>query len=332
MADAARGHVHLNVSLADAASSTLHLGSFTFAAGPGDGFRGAVVVDTLGADGCVAVDGVTATRVGPMRGGNCSDPLAANYDAAASANATADCVYAGGRGLRQRAWSLMAPGYRDGAWAKPLETLNAYTAGEGTCDAPRNASLASGWKARMTDYDSKCGDQSYCCLSNDYWGCDATWDLADDDGFVEVARQDTLMGRAFEDQEWRRDAHDRSSENYAILDELEYMRTLSHGRIEMKLEWPDSGLDYMHWSQRMNPTQFNGRIRSEQYDEDLDYEAIHVPYFEADAWGGLEYDGDNALLDGSFNNDFWWYAVGSFGDTIPSTTGDGDAGDGCAAG
>ena len=45
------------------------------AAGSGDGRRGAVIIDTVGADGCVTVISVTAQRVGPMAGGDCADGL-----------------------------------------------------------------------------------------------------------------------------------------------------------------------------------------------------------------------------------------------------------------
>ncbi|KAH8082105.1 hypothetical protein JL720_8631 [Aureococcus anophagefferens] len=249
------------------------------------------------------------------------DPLAANYDSTASRNATRDCLYVGGRGLRQRAWSLMAPGYRDGTWSKDLDTLNAHDAGT-TCRAPRNASAPDKKWKNESRFHRPCGDDAYCCLTNDYWGCDATWDLADADGWVDVLRQDTEMGAPFADQQWRRAAHDREAANYAILDELEYMRTLGSGGIELKLEWPDTGLDYMHWAQRMNPTQFNARIKAEQYDEELGYEQVYVPYFEDDAWGGLEYNGGEALLDGGFNDAAAYFAVGSTSSAIKTTTGD----------
>ena len=326
VADAVRGYVHVNASLAAAAASTLFLGRFSFAAGAFDGRRGAVIVDTVGADGCVAVDGAWATRVGPMAGGNCSDPAAANYDATASSNATRDCLYVGGRGLRQRAWSLMAPGYRDGAWAKDRESsweaflaLEPDTGGPRTCPAPRNAS--SDWKYNAS-YHEPCGPASYCCLTNDYYGCDATWDLADADGWVDVLRQDTEMGAPFDGSMKRRNAHDRTEENYAILDELERMRSLSTGRLELLLEWPGTGLSAMHWEQRMNPAKFTSRTREKQYAEALDYVAVSTPYFESNEWGGLEFDGSSALLDGSFDSSSWWYAVGSFSTSIPMTQGD----------
>ena len=40
------------------------------------------------------------------------------------------------------------------------------------------------------------------------------------------------------------------------------------------------------------------------------YEAIDVP-FTQNFWGGLEYNGHQALLDGSVDYDYRWYAVGT---------------------
>ncbi|KAH8058061.1 hypothetical protein JL720_14102 [Aureococcus anophagefferens] len=153
-------------------------------------------------------------------------------------------------------------------------------------------------------------------------GCEATWDLADADGWVDVLRQDTEMGAPFDGSMKRRNAHDRTEENYAILDELERMRSLSTGRLELLLEWPGTGLSAMHWEQRMNPAKFTSRTREKQYDEALDYVAVSTPYFESNEWGGLEFDGSSALLDGSFDSSSWWYAVGSFSTSIPMTQGD----------
>ena len=40
------------------------------------------------------------------------------------------------------------------------------------------------------------------------------------------------------------------------------------------------------------------------------YEPIDIN-FEAQFWGGLEYNGLHSLLDGSVNHGGWYYAVGS---------------------
>lgn len=320
VADAMRGYVPINVSLANAVekgNSTIFLGKFMVSAGKFDGRRGAVIVDTMGAEGCIVVDGATARRVGPISGGNCSDPLAENFDH--TATGTEDCLYLGGRGMLQKTWSLLAPKYRDKTWFKNVEKLNAYASvlSDGSikrCDAPNNESLYN--SSNGETYDSKCGDREYCCLTNDFYGCDAVWDSADEDGWVDVLRQDTKQGRLFQVDEWRRNAHDRNHENYAILDEIEEVRInpracgedqsrvadapvrrrpyvmytrwlveILHSGIEFKLDWPGTTYEYMHFAQQMNPTQFNAYTKSEQYNEELGLKEEYVPYYSFDYWG-----------------------------------------------
>ncbi|KAJ1462286.1 hypothetical protein M885DRAFT_431563, partial [Pelagophyceae sp. CCMP2097] len=198
----------------------------------------------------------------------------------------------------------MAPEYRDGAWIKDLDDLNAYaavgqTGDYETCRAPAlNASVET-WKNKSA-FHSACGADSYCCLDSDYFGCDPTWNAGDSGGWVDVLRQDVNWGRQFRDLEWRRRGHHSAEANFAILDELEWMRRLSDGRIELQLDWPGSEFEMMHWAQRLNPAQFNRLTKAEQYDEDVLLQDIVVPYGSYDYWGGLEYDGVESLLDGSF--------------------------------
>ncbi|KAJ8599312.1 hypothetical protein CTAYLR_005328, partial [Chrysophaeum taylorii] len=72
----------------------------------------------------------------------------------------------------------------------------------------------------------------------------------------------------------------------------------------------------------MNPTLFNALTKSEQYDEDLGLKEEYVPYGSYDYWGGLEYNGNEALLDGSFNNDQYFFEVGAIsGDVLHVSTG-----------
>ena len=33
--------------------------------------------------------------------------------------------------------------------------------------------------------------------------------------------------------------------------------------------------------------------------------------FDTNNWGGLEYNGQQSLLDGSYNSDNWFYAIGT---------------------
>ena len=42
------------------------------------------------------------------------------------------------------------------------------------------------------------------------------------------------------------------------------------------------------------------------------YRPVNIS-FGGDNWGGLEANNVNCLLDGSVNDDRWWFAVGSFG-------------------
>ncbi|KAH8075485.1 hypothetical protein JL721_1495 [Aureococcus anophagefferens] len=309
----------LNVSLAAAAASTLRLGRFSFAAGAFDAAAGPS--SSTRSAPTAASPSTASPRASALAGGNCSDPSRRTTIQPRRGTRRATVSTLAAR-LRQRAWSLMAPGYRDGTWSKDLDTLNAHDAGT-TCRAPRNASAPDKKWKNESRFHRPCGDDAYCCLTNDYWGCDATWDLADADGWVDVLRQDTEMGAPFADQQWRRAARTTAKPRTTpYWDELEYMRTLGSGGIELKLEWPDSGLDYMHWAQRMNPTQFNARIKAEQYDEELGYEQVYVPYFEDDAWGGLEYNGGEALLDGGFDDAAAYFAVGSTSSAIKTTTGD----------
>ena len=123
--DAARGYVLRNVSMGGGVATWRPLGNFTLAAGAGPR-HAAVVIDTLGADGCVVADAVRWVRVNASMSGGCDDPLAAIFDPAAPRDSDGGhpyddddarfgaCLYVGGRGLTQRAWSLMAPEYRDG--------------------------------------------------------------------------------------------------------------------------------------------------------------------------------------------------------------------------
>ena len=323
VADAVKGYVAVNVSLTTTEGGKVFLGSFTFAAGTQDGRRGAVIIDTTGATGCVVIKGVEAEWFGPT-GSNCSDPLAANYDV--NALGSDECIYVGGRGLLQKSWSLLAPKYRDtSSWFKDLGELHAYgsTLIDGTiqrCQAPWNKTL---YEKYDTYYDDYCPATAYCCLTNDYWGCDATWDLVTQEGWVDVLRQDLQQGRHFYVDEWRRNAHQRDHENYAILDEIEEMRQLGDGRIQFWLDWPGTNYEYMHFAQKLNPQQYNYRTKSEQYIDDLvELEPWYVPYGSYDYFGGLEYNGKEALLDGSFNSDEYYFQVGAIsGDSIKVSTG-----------
>jgi len=97
--------------------------------------------------------------------------------------------------------------------------------------------------------------------------------------------------------ELRLNPENPSSDNYAILDELERFRR-EDGRFYFRMVWPGDDIVY-EWSQTSNPV-------SESVEG---YEAISVP-FTGRYWGGLE-PSTAALMDGSVNSGNWFYAVGS---------------------
>ena len=97
--------------------------------------------------------------------------------------------------------------------------------------------------------------------------------------------------------ELRLNPENPSSDNYAILDELERFRR-EDGRFYFRMVWPGDDIVY-EWSQTSNPV-------SESVEG---YEAISVP-FTGKYWGGLEAS-VSALMDGSVNHSNWFYAVGS---------------------
>ena len=243
--DAVRGYVLHNVSMGGDAAVWRPLGNFTLATGAGPR-HAAVVIDTLGADGCVVADAVRWVRVNASMDGGCADPLAANYDPSAPLNGYdghpydddgaqfSACLDVGGRGLTQRARSAMAPDYRHSSWVKDLDMREPYATGYG-CDAP--ALNSTGWiedgcKDGFCERHVPClvdpatgatvGDAAgaaalgvggaFYCLTNDHWWCDPTWDSAiptsdeDDEGWVVVLKQDT-DDQLFEADEWRKNAH-----------------------------------------------------------------------------------------------------------------------------
>ena len=44
---------------------------------------------------------------------------------------------------------------------------------------------------------------------------------------------------------------------------------------------------------------------------DIEYACVSCPYYSYNYWGGLEYNNDDALLDGSVGHSNWWFAVGA---------------------
>ena len=94
--------------------------------------------------------------------------------------------------------------------------------------------------------------------------------------------------------------------NFSVLDALETFRDGASGALELKLSWPGAGLEPQHWKQTSNP--YVKRTRGVD-----GYEPISCPHHDNN-WGGLQWDGKNAVLSGSALNGSgaWFYAVGSF--------------------
>jgi len=119
-----------------------------------------------------------------------------------------------------------------------------------------------------------------------------------------VFRQ-TLPG-AFKAGEWSVNPNDPANDMFARLDELESLRSKTTGGFTFKIQWPDvDGTETMHWKQTSNPvTTTGGGVEG--------YEAVNVTHTEND-WGGLEFNGQECLLDGSINSTEWFYCVGYYG-------------------
>lgn len=116
----------------------------------------------------------------------------------------------------------------------------------------------------------------------------------------------TLPG-VFKAGEWSVNSDDPSNDMFATLDKLENLRSKQTGGFTFKIQWPDvDGTETMHWKQTSNPvTTVAGGV--------VGYEAINVTHTE-NGWGGLEYNGQECLLDGSVSAaSEWFYCVGYYG-------------------
>lgn len=119
-----------------------------------------------------------------------------------------------------------------------------------------------------------------------------------------IEMQETLLLRQtfpfkWDADVWSLNANDATSDNYAILDQLEQFRF--DGSFHFRLVWPnDEEGVYYEWLQTSNPLT----------EDAAGYVPIHAPYTER-YWGGLE-PSQNALMDGSVNHSNWFYAVGSY--------------------
>ena len=114
-----------------------------------------------------------------------------------------------------------------------------------------------------------------------------------------------------------------TAEDYSILDTLEDYRH-ADGTFTLKLVWPhmspenSTGDNQQVWKQTNNPVfgapggvqgTCAGPLGSGCNGGVTGYEAIDI-HFNGSSWGGLEYNGENALLDGSVGDGQWFFAVG----------------------
>lgn len=103
-----------------------------------------------------------------------------------------------------------------------------------------------------------------------------------------------------------------TSDKYSILSKLESFRPNTNSSFEFKLKYPTDTNGSNIWKQTSNPT----------HQKVTGYKPIKIDWTH-NYWGGLEYSGINALIDGSVNRDNWFYAIGAaskHGDGIPSCT------------
>jgi len=111
-----------------------------------------------------------------------------------------------------------------------------------------------------------------------------------------VARQ--TVPQYFTANQWSFNSADPSNFNFLNLDQLAQYQ--NNGKFTFRLSWP--GAVSQDWSQTSNPisgTSVTG------------YVGINVTH-TAYSWGGLHADNQYALLSGSTQAGYWWYAVGSF--------------------
>ncbi|CAE7547273.1 ADS3, partial [Symbiodinium pilosum] len=107
----------------------------------------------------------------------------------------------------------------------------------------------------------------------------------------------------FSADEWSKNPTDPESDNFAILDQLEDFRV--NGALYFRQSWPTLGEEDQIWKQTSNPvTSTDGSVTG--------YEPISIAS-TGQFWGGLQYNGNQALLDGSSvdNSSNWWYSIGS---------------------
>jgi hypothetical protein len=91
------------------------------------------------------------------------------------------------------------------------------------------------------------------------------------------------------------------------------MRNYETSTLELRLKWPgmDGLWEPMHWTQDINPVTMWIEEAYSGEELDIEYACVSCPYYSYNYWGGLEYNNDDALLDGSVGHSNWWFAVGA---------------------
>ena len=121
-------------------------------------------------------------------------------------------------------------------------------------------------------------------------------------GHYELVFRQTA-GTYLERASWmNQNANDTSSDTFSVLDQLDDYRK-SDGTFEFQMVWPErEGANTQTWIQTSNPVTHSSVVG---------YKPVLVK-FTSNHWEGLARSSSgNTLLDGSPNNNNWYYAIGS---------------------
>jgi hypothetical protein len=114
---------------------------------------------------------------------------------------------------------------------------------------------------------------------------------------------------------WAEAKKSATPDKFSILGDLDstYQK---EGKFEFLLRFPNNTTfqnGFNRWKQSSNPT--TSAVSG--------YEAVDISW-TSNLWGGLEYNGNQALMDGSVNSSNWFYAIGArtaYGGAIPGPYG-----------